>query len=251
MKKTRTPVTAFMILVASALVGAQNAEMQHRDGTTTGGSRGGINTSPVGLYQRFPADQTRGATTIHEFNILLQDQNASTLENVTLVIRRNLAGGPATGSPDISAAGVIGGTIFNGLSFGSRSRACRRLRPGHLPRRRASAARRERPRGRPLCGRRAPGDDGRQRGLSPRRPVRDHERHGRIRSRRAVPGELRRIHRPCRRHGPRLGGGPHERLQQCWARATAPGSSACARRRTSSSRLSRTPRSSSAPRRQA
>ena len=119
MMNTRTPVTALVILVASALAGAQNAEMQHRDGTTTGGSRGAINTAPVGLYQRFPADQTRGAVTIHEFNILLQDQNPSTLENVTLVIRRNLAGGPATGSPDISAAGVIGGTIFNGLSFGT------------------------------------------------------------------------------------------------------------------------------------
>ena len=107
------------IVITSSVCPAQNAEMQHRDGTFSGISRGGVNTAMAGLYQRYPADQTCGAATIHSFNVLLQDQNPTTAENFTLLIRRNNPTGPATGSPDTSAAGILGGSIFNAVNFGT------------------------------------------------------------------------------------------------------------------------------------
>ena len=143
---SRHAIAFVAALAASALVPAQNAQMHHWDGTTLGASRGGLNTVPAGFYQRYPADQTAGAISIHEFNVKLQDQNASTVENLTILIRGNTSAGPATGSPDLGPSGALGGTIFTSVSFGTAPGPSAAYHAGHLSELRASGPDRNGPR---------------------------------------------------------------------------------------------------------
>jgi len=107
------------LLMSSGVAMAQNCEMQHKDGTTTFTTRGGNNAVACGIYQRYPADQICGAQALKSFNMILQDQIPATNENFVLAVRGNDAAGPATGSPDITATGVLGSATFTNVSFGT------------------------------------------------------------------------------------------------------------------------------------
>jgi hypothetical protein len=95
------------VLAAPGL--AQN-EVFHNDGTTEATSRGGTATAAKVLAQRLPSDQICGATSVIELSTILQDQMNATPFTLEAKILSNAAGGPATGSPDLTAAGVIGTT---------------------------------------------------------------------------------------------------------------------------------------------
>ncbi len=122
-KVKHVAAAAAALFVVSSFAVAQNAEMQHKDGTTTFTTRGGNNAVPAGVYQRYPADQICGAQTLKSFAMIVQDQVATTVENFVITVRSNDATGPATGSPDITATGILGSATFTGASFGTTATA--------------------------------------------------------------------------------------------------------------------------------
>ncbi len=104
-----TMVSLCAVLTVSAV--AQNRYYLY-DGTTEFTSRGGVITSSdARLMQRQPGDQICGSNTINQFVAILQDQNITTVENVTFEL---IASDPtqvaAGGAPDINptASGGIG-----------------------------------------------------------------------------------------------------------------------------------------------
>ncbi len=95
-------------LAASATAAFAQNEMHHFDGTLEFVSRGSNSVNAKTLLQRLPADQICGAQALTDSFVFLQDQDFNTPETFTLELRGNNPAGPATGSPDMSAAGLIG-----------------------------------------------------------------------------------------------------------------------------------------------
>jgi hypothetical protein len=98
------------ILAATATVAVAQNELHHFDGTIEFVSRGTNAVNAKTLLQRLPADQICGADSITDSTLFLQDQDFNTPETFAIEVRGNNAAGPATGSPDMSAGGLIGTT---------------------------------------------------------------------------------------------------------------------------------------------
>jgi hypothetical protein len=96
---------ALCFTLIAAAAAAQN-RLAHYDGTPETVSRGtGALADTKMAIQRVPADLACGATHLREVFLLLQDQNTTTPEAITVQVRRN---NPATpGTPDLSAAGIL------------------------------------------------------------------------------------------------------------------------------------------------
>jgi hypothetical protein len=116
MKKARL-LSVLGAFLASTTAFAQNGEMQHWDGTITTLLR--YAAVGTGSYQRYPGDQLAGAVGLKQIRVVVQDQSKPTSETFALVVRRNDAAGPATGSPDMTAAGVLAFANFANVSFGT------------------------------------------------------------------------------------------------------------------------------------
>jgi hypothetical protein len=93
-----------LTLAAAAPLAAQNALQHHSaNGFATRGTNG---ASAKSLLQRLPLDQACGRTFLADVVVALQDQSAATPESFTIEIRGDNPLAP--GSPDMTAAGLLG-----------------------------------------------------------------------------------------------------------------------------------------------
>jgi len=118
-KTSRIVVTLSVLVLASTLALAQQSQLMHNCRPLAPTATGRLINAAEGLFQRYPADQLCGAVTLSSFNVVLQDQLKQTPETVTFLVRKNNTAGPATGSPDISATGVLATLTVAALSFGT------------------------------------------------------------------------------------------------------------------------------------
>ncbi|MBK6942436.1 MAG: hypothetical protein IPH13_19855 [Planctomycetes bacterium] len=109
-------VPALALFVTAGAAFAQN-EITHHDGTIESVSRGTNAANAKTLLQRVPADQVGGAAAMTGATVLVQDQNFNTAEILALELRGNDPLGPATGQPNMAAAGLIGTTGNLTLQF--------------------------------------------------------------------------------------------------------------------------------------
>jgi hypothetical protein len=105
-----------LCLLLAGAVSGQNS-IFHFDGTIEFTSRGANGINAKYLAQRLPGDQLCGATAITSVSIILQDQNVTTTEMATIEIRTNDPAGPATGAPDMSAAGLLASVPLGTIQF--------------------------------------------------------------------------------------------------------------------------------------
>src|SRR5262245_17223919 len=114
----RKSLIAGACLFAIAATAAAQNEMNAHDGTIESVSRGSAPAiNAKALMQRIPADQAGGAAALTSAVLFVQDQNFNTAETIALELRGNNPAGPATGSPDMSAAGLLGTTGNLSLQF--------------------------------------------------------------------------------------------------------------------------------------
>ncbi len=109
-------LTSSILVLALASAASGQQELYHFDGTAEFASRGvGAATENVLCMQRIPAEQLMTATTVDSWVAVLQDQNYTTPETVTLQYRRN---NPANnGFFDHNPAGLIATVAVGSLAF--------------------------------------------------------------------------------------------------------------------------------------
>ncbi|MBK8979072.1 MAG: hypothetical protein IPM29_24515 [Planctomycetes bacterium] len=100
-------VAATILLIVQVLA-AQN-RIDIIDGTAEATSRGPVGVDPKLVIQRIPEDQVTGRTSLDSIVLRLQDQAIVTAEVFWIEIRTDDPFGPATGSPDMTPAGLVGG----------------------------------------------------------------------------------------------------------------------------------------------
>lgn len=95
------------ILSTLALPVAGQNPLQHYPGTSFT-TRGTAGAQGVTLLQRIPHDQACGRTAIHSLTYVVQNDGTTPgLASWSIEVRRHDSAGPALGSPDMSAAGLI------------------------------------------------------------------------------------------------------------------------------------------------
>lgn len=104
----RSLLLATALLASSAI--AQTPNIFDIYSCTNYTSRGAVGVNPGDILLKVPSsrfqgigqDPTGGGTTLLGFNYVMQDQNAATVENYSLIVR-----GDNNGQPDATAAGVL------------------------------------------------------------------------------------------------------------------------------------------------
>ena len=103
----RNPICISLLTATLSLPALGQNPIQHYAGTSFT-SRGTARAQATTLLQRLPSDQACGRTAIHSVVHSLQnDALAAANGNWTVEVRGNDGAGPRTGSPDMSATGLI------------------------------------------------------------------------------------------------------------------------------------------------